>query len=506
MQLLHKTRLALVAASLSVLVVGSAQAQMVELRQDGACDYFTSAGRVRVSPAKGTLETDVLRAAYYFQATTPQLAKVSALLKFAVVTPVIGNNISFDMIYTALERCGEAIKHPELSNVPLFAVGNSSLGRFAYGLAMSRPDRSLGFCSNGPAGLSPNQPNAAQRAVPGMFFTGEVDDVVGGVGSYVAPLMRYARPLGAPWSKIDVQGMGHETRRVFHICYSFFFKMMEARIPKDWDPRAGKPTLVPLDESKGFIADDSTWTSGLTKFYSYDSYPGDKRGGNTSWLPDEYMAYLHRAYTSRDSVVGITDSEGEFLWNAAIIMSERKSGETFTIEGDASKYPNWTKIELFDGNKKLQEKTGGGATFSFDVPLTEESPFSQNFVVLAQGPGGPKPSHQFMLLKLGSTVVAPPVGGASGTIGTGATGGAGGTATGGDGGGAGAAGGEAGPGAGVGGQSGNAGSAGSDGVDMPDNKSSDSGCSIGHARNRGAWTGPVLLGLMFVLLWRRRRH
>jgi len=408
MHLRQIVRFGLAASLLPLPVVGSAQAQTAVPREDGSCDYTASGSVVRVSPARGTLETDVLRAAYYFQATTPQLGKLSGLLKFAVVTPVkeAPGGIPFDTIYTALEKCGDAIKHPELKNVPLFASGNSAQGRFAFGLALSRPERGLGFCSNVPAGLSPTQPNAAQRGVPGMFFAGETDMLVpGGINSNVAPVMRYARAQGAPWSKIEVQDMGHETRRVFHICYSFFFKMLESRIPKDWDPRAGRPTLVPLDESKGYIADDSTWTSGLTKFYSYDAYPGDKRGGNTSWLPDEYMAYLHRAYTSRDNVVGIKDSEGEFLWNAAIIMSERKSGETFTLDGDASKYPNWTKVELFDGNKKLQEKTGGGATFSFDVPLTEATPFSQNFVVLAHGPGGPKPSHQYMLLKLGSLAV-----------------------------------------------------------------------------------------------------
>jgi hypothetical protein len=501
-------------ALISTLAVGSAQAQTaVGPREDGSCDYTASGAVVRVAPARGTKETDVLRGAYYFQATTPQLGKLSALLKFAVVTVVKApaSGVPFDVIYTAIDTCGEVLKHPELKNVPLFASGNSAQGRYAFGLAMSRPDRSIGFCANVPAGLSPMQPTAEQRAVPGMFFAGEVDALVpDGINSSVAPLMRYARPRGAPWAKIEVQGMGHETRRVYHICYSFFFKMLEARLPKDWDPRAGRPTLVPLVESAGYIADDATWTSGLTKFYSYDTFPGDKRGGNTSWLPDEYMAYLHRAYTSRDSVLGITDSEGEFLWNAAIIMSERKSGETFTLEGDASKYPNWTKLELFDGNKKLQEKTGGGATFSFDIPLTVDTPFSQNFVVLAQGPGGPKPTHQFMLLKLGDLVVASPVGGSGGSAGTGTTGGIGGSAIGGTAGGTGegGVGGDAGgPGAPEGGQSGSAGnegSAGSDGTGTSDNK--DSGCSIGAGRNGSTAIWSVMLGALLVFARSRRRR
>ncbi len=513
MQIRQTLTVGLAAVALSAFAVGSAQAQTAMPREDGSCDYTASGSVIRISPARGTKETDVLRGLYFFQATTPQLAKLSAVHKFAVVTPIkeAAGGISFDLIYTAIEKCGDAIKHPELKNVPLFASGNSAQGRYAYGLAMSRPDRSLGFCSNVPTGLSPAQPNAAQRAVPGMFFAGEVDPLVGGIDASVGPVMRFARPLGAPWSKIEVQGMGHETRRVYHVCYSFFFKMLEARLPKNWDPRAEKPTLTPLVESTGFIADDATWTSGLTKFYSYDTFPGDKRGGGTSWLPDEYMAYLHRAYTSRDSVVGITDSEGEFLWNAAIIMSERKSGETFTLEGDASKYPNWTKLELFDGNKKLQEKTGGGATFSFDIPLTADSPLSQNFVVLAQGPGGPKTTHQFMLLKLGSRVVTPPVGGSGGTAGTGAPGGAGGSATGGAAGGTGTGGvgGEGGgSGAMAGGQSGSAGdegSAGSDGPGTSDKK--DGGCSIGHGRNGSTTIWSVMLGVMLVLgRWHRRRN
>ncbi len=274
----------------------------------------------------------------------------------------------------ALEKWAEMGIHPELRNVPWCVTGNSSAGAFTYGLAMFAPERTICFGANVPATLNPREPSDEGLKVPGIFICGEVDQTVGNVEhGTIGDRMTLNRPKGALWSKIEVQGMGHEHRRTMHIFYPFFEKCIALRLPVDANPRLGPVTLNPVSEDSGWIALDTTWTSGFTEIYPIDSVESP-RDPNTSWCLDKDMAFLDRAYTSRNEKFQINTPD-TVSWDIApvqntdMITYDLESDTLIRILGRTYTEINWDKIEFYLMSEKLGEVRGGGDEFEFDYRI-----------------------------------------------------------------------------------------------------------------------------------------
>lgn len=305
------------------------------------------------------------------------------------------------MMLEAYEMWAALGHHPELANVPFVVFGNSSSGAFTYGFTSLVPERVICFAANVPAGLNPADPLPAAMQVPGIFIAGEKDEMTGSLAKNIEPLMKKARSQGALWSKMEIEGMGHEHRRTLHLFYPFFEKCLALRYPADADPRKGPVELRPIDESAGWIADDTTWGTGLTAVMPV-TQAADPRGADTSWLLDEEMAFLHRAYSSRNNRVVIR-TEDELPWGAYAANSdtvERTPGGKAVLFGEVSGVPGWDRIELYHGAEKVDEYRGGGDRFWFEVDIPEGPRLNHPYSVLVCRGASIFPSHMFTILAL----------------------------------------------------------------------------------------------------------
>ena len=158
---------------------------------------------------------------------------------------------------------------------------------------------------------------------------------------------------------MERQGIGHtwDQNRQDVLGMPVLDAAVRARYPKDGDPAKGPIKLLPMDLSTGWIADNTTWKSGLTKIYPAKEFKGDL--GHSSWLLSEDIAFIYRAYSTYDKPLTIT-SPG----NCWPTVPPLDPGASAPIVVDASKFPNWKTMAFYDGAKKLAEITQGPTQFT----------------------------------------------------------------------------------------------------------------------------------------------
>ena len=114
------------------------------------------------------------------------------------------------------------------------------------------------------------------------------------------------------------------------------------RYPADRDPRAGPVQLAAIAASSGWIADNATWKSGLTKICPAEEFRGDL--ATSSWLPSEDLAFIYRAFATYDNPLKIVSPEpldrGRRVY---------EPGTPLRIVVDDSKFGGCTRLECFDG-------------------------------------------------------------------------------------------------------------------------------------------------------------
>jgi hypothetical protein len=112
-----------------------------------------------------------------------------------------------------------------------------------------------------------------------------------------------------------------------------------------------------VDPKTGWVADNTTWKSGLTRIAAAEEFKGDI--AKSSWLPNQNLAFVYRAYSTFDRPLKITSpdpmsAQGE-VWDA---------GSSVTIIVDDSKFAGWKKLELYDGATKVSKLTKGPVEFT----------------------------------------------------------------------------------------------------------------------------------------------
>ena len=130
---------------------------------------------------------------------------------------------------------------------------------------------------------------------------------------------------------------------------------LQLRYPAEGDVRAGPVTLKAVDPASGWVADNTTWKSGLTSIAPATQFTGDV--GESSWLPSEDLAFIYRAYATYDKPLTITTplTSAQLVWDP---------GSNVTIVVDDTKFAPWQKLEFYDGARKLGEITQGPPQFT----------------------------------------------------------------------------------------------------------------------------------------------
>jgi hypothetical protein len=185
-----------------------------------------------------------------------------------------------------------------------------------------------------------------------------------------------------------VQGVGHEFAGQEVLAMPILDTAVRLHYPADGDVRKGPVKLKRVDPKSGWIADNTTWKSGLTKIAVAKDFKGDIT--KSSWLLNEDLAFIYRAYSTYDRALKITSpspmsAQGE-AWDA---------GSSVIIIVDDSKFAGWTKLELYDGAAKVGESTKGKAEFTVKDLKAGYHAFS---VLGTDGKGNIRPSNPVLVV------------------------------------------------------------------------------------------------------------
>ena len=252
---------------------------------------------------------------------------------------------SYQVLINALKRFAGESGHPELVNAPFVVTGFSAGGGFSSRLANEAPERVI---ASAPC-ASPlrTEGAAAVLATPICVITGELG-IDARMSETMPPILQSYRPKGALFSWMTLQGVPHAMVGQEVLAMPFLDAAVRLRYPAGADPRKGPVPLTALDPSRGWVADNTTWKSGLTKIAPAADFRGDV--GQSSWLPTEDLAFIYRAYATYDNPLKIVSPA--MSGGAARVFDP---GANVTIVVDDAKFPGWTRLEFYDGARKLGE-------------------------------------------------------------------------------------------------------------------------------------------------------
>jgi len=295
---------------------------------------------------------------------------------------------AFGAFRDCLQRVAVDSKHPELVNAPYVAVGFSAGGGFASTLMTMDPQKTIaaGIIEaryNFTRFLPPNPPPTADvLAIPSVLFSGGKHNdpqIQTGVFKMVDEVFVPFRPKGAQYAWMVLPGYGHEyaENRQDLLIMPLMDFAVRTRYPKDGDVTRGSIKLLSIDPDTGWVADNTTWKSGLTKIVPAKQFKGDL--GHSSWLQNEDIAFIYRAYATHDHPLSITSPPPCGPGTPAV-----DPGSSVPITVDTSKFPNWKSLEFYDGARKLGTLTAAPAQFT----AKNLTPGYHVFSVLATDAGG----------------------------------------------------------------------------------------------------------------------
>ncbi|MEX2307388.1 MAG: hypothetical protein WD738_07335 [Pirellulales bacterium] len=269
--------------------------------------------------------------------------------------------MSSDNHLTALAA---ASAHPELIHAPYAPIGFSNGGQMSYGFNALRPEKVIAFITNKGCCYNDRLPSEAALQTPGLLIAGELDTQVR--RDSIRGLFNDNRPRGALWSWVEEENTGH-ARSDDEIVLLFMAEAIRLRYPSGELPTAtAGVSLRALEEEDGWLADQSTWMSGLVKIASYAEYVGDKSAAG--WLLNENMAQLYRAFATYDKPVSIQSPSSPVLLGESLSANLPLS---LNVQVNTAAIVDWTKVELFDYARKIGEVSAGGIPSSTAiVPAT----------------------------------------------------------------------------------------------------------------------------------------
>jgi hypothetical protein len=266
----------------------------------------------------------------------------------------------YTVMQNALKQLAADTKHPELIHAPYAATGFSAGGGYTRLLMKADPDKVIAGVVVGSTMKLRGEQTDDHRRVPMCVINGELEHDPGegpGMAKQLEPVLSEHRPKGALWGWLAVQGVGHEMVGQEVLAMPILDAAVRLRYPADGDVRKGPVKLKPVELESGWVADNTTWGSGLTAITPAKTFKGDV--AKSSWLLNEDIAFVYRAYATQDCPLKITSpdrmsAKGEVF----------DTGSTVAIKVDESRFAGWTKLELYDGANKVGELTKGPAEFT----------------------------------------------------------------------------------------------------------------------------------------------
>jgi hypothetical protein len=264
---------------------------------------------------------------------------------------------SLTVMQHALAQIALNSGHPELVNVPYVTTGVSAGGGFASTLVTQSPERVIAAVIDC-ARLNLTVFTANSIPVPATVIRTPVLDLpVDAGGPYLTPNLNAYRPAGGLYAWTVTWGHGDEYAGQEVIAMPYLEAALKLRYPSTGDVRVAPLKLKAIDPMSGWIADDTTWKSGLTKICPTRMYKGDI--GQSSWLINQDIAYIYRAYATYNPPLKITSPAQN-----SIYAPVQAAGSSSTVVVDATKFADWKKLEFYDGATLLGTITSGATQFT----------------------------------------------------------------------------------------------------------------------------------------------
>jgi hypothetical protein len=266
----------------------------------------------------------------------------------------------YAVMRAAIKQFAADSEHPELVDAPYAATGFSAGGGYTRKLMHADPGKVIAGVVVGSTMKLNGEITDAHRRVPALVINGELERGPGegpGMAKQLEPVLAEHRPKGALWGWMAVQGVGHEFAGQEVLAMPLLDAAVRLRYPTDADVRKGPVKLKPVELESGWVADNTTWTSGLTAITPAKLFKGDVT--KSSWLLNEDVAFIYRAYSTLDRPLKITSPSRESAKGEVF-----DAGASVTIKVDDSKFTGWKKLELYDGATKVSELTDGVAKFT----------------------------------------------------------------------------------------------------------------------------------------------
>jgi len=308
-----------------------------------------------------------------------RLQEFAARHRFAImgVTSFPGGQVYprlAEVIVRSMEDWAALGFHPEIANLPIIARGSSNAGVTAYSLAAYIPERMICITPNVGPRYNPTPPPDAMLGMPALMHIGPNDPFFRNGVEATRELFAYARPKGARWAWDAEKDKGHEIAHIDDVDMKYYEQIIALRLPKDADPRKGPVQLVDLPEESGWLADPTSWASGITYIAPYKDYNRDRAAA--VWLPTADVAFLYRGVATHDNPLTLTirqlpktenpNERGVLLQTMAGPLVD--PGTRIRLECDAGGMPDWEEITFYHGAQEIgRVKRGQEPTITFTV-------------------------------------------------------------------------------------------------------------------------------------------
>lgn len=291
---------------------------------------------------------------------------------------------NYDAFLHALASWATSTGHAELVHAPYVATGVSAGGGFASTLVTKCPEKVIAavpqcarlnltvfelkrYDERNPVPV----PDAVLR-VPVLDMQGD------GQLPYMADNLKAHRPSGALYSRLVQWGVPDAYVGQEVLAMPYLEAALKLRYPAEGDLRKGPLKLKDLDSDSGWIADGTTWKSSLTSIYPALEFDGDIK--QSSWLMNEDLAFIYRAYATANRPLKITSPAPQ----GNVYTPAQAADASVTIHVDASSLPGWKKLEFYDGAKLLGTVTSRPTQFK----ATNLTPGFHTFSVLGTDAAG----------------------------------------------------------------------------------------------------------------------
>jgi hypothetical protein len=341
-----------------IAIVGVCGGPHHALGQRTIFDYTTGSRGTRmwVPPNVATIRGIVIYgngagADYRSAVDAPWLRQFAQLHDFALIGTSFWGNLSGSEINiwdTHLQALAAASQHPEIVHAPWAPMGFSNGGQMSYGFNALRPEKTIAFITNKGCCYNNRTPPVSSLKTPGILIAGELDTAER--NNSIRGLFETNRPRGALWSWVEQEGVGHTFDGLAdELVLPFMAEAIRLRYPAGQLPTAiSGVTLLDVNESDGWLTDQSTWKSGLTQIAAHAAYPGNKQ--TAGWLLNENVAILYRAFSTYDRKVSLDFTDplqfpGPSEWQVNVGF---EAPTTLKLDVDLSQTPGWTKLELLN--------------------------------------------------------------------------------------------------------------------------------------------------------------